>query len=88
MSAETDKLPPVPQLVAPLTQTKPGVIDLRALRFEPSWLQWFIQLKIKVDTLNASLVSLGVLNTTGGLFFDPANGYVTREIVGTPDIGS
>lgn len=84
MSVETDKLPPVPQLVAPLTSLKAGKWELRDLRFESSWLQWFIQLRAKVDVINSAVVSFGNLGTTAGLITQTTSGAFTpRTITGT-----
>ncbi|MBT9137972.1 MAG: hypothetical protein DDT31_00516 [Syntrophomonadaceae bacterium] len=63
------RLPPVPQLVAPLVDfqgvTKEQPLKASNLRFEPSWMQWFVHLKLKVDVINASINSLTTINTNG-----------------------
>jgi hypothetical protein len=84
MSVQTDKLPPVPQLVAPLTSQIPGKWELKDLRFESSWLQWFIQLRAKVDVINESLVSFGRLGSGVGLIVQTGAGtFLARSILGT-----
>lgn len=84
MSVETDKLPPVPQLVAPLISNVPGKWELRNLRFESSWLQWFIQLRAKVDVINEALVSFGGLAGGAGFIAQSSTGtFASRVISGT-----
>lgn len=84
MSVETDKLPPVPQLVSPLVSLRAGDWELRDLRFETNWLQWFIQLRAKVDVINSALVSFGALSNTAGFVSQDANGvFNSRTITGT-----
>ena len=85
MSVETQKLPPVPQLVAPLTKVAPSEKwELRDLRFESSWLQWFVQLRAKVDVIDSTVVSLGGLGGTPGIPAQDSSGaFAARTIVGT-----
>lgn len=78
MSTQSDKLPPVPQLTVPFT-TVAGVP-----RFENAWLQWFIELKIKVDTINAALISASKVTGAGLVVQAPDGSWVTRTIQGTP----
>lgn len=85
MSVQDTKLPPVPQLTPPL---KAGLkfqgIDLSQLRFENNWVQWFIQLKAKVDTIDASIVSLAGLSGVGFGVRLADGTWTTRSIQGTP----
>jgi hypothetical protein len=89
MSTQSERLPPVPQLVAPLRNYEiakaGGDIKPEMLRFDTPWLQWFIQLKIKVDTINGSLISIGSLaGANPGFGVIDSNGlWVTRTITGT-----
>ena len=85
MSVETQKLPPVPQLISPMISVRPGSEwELRDLRFESSWLQWFVQLRAKVDVIDSTVVSLGGLGGTAGIPAQDANGaFFARTITGT-----
>jgi hypothetical protein len=84
MSAETDRLPPVPQLVAPLISNVPNKWELRNLRFDVTWLQWFIQLRAKVDVINEALVSFGGLSGGAGFISQSSGGtFASRTINGT-----
>jgi hypothetical protein len=57
---------------------------LKDLRFESSWLQWFIQLRAKVDVINESLVSFGGLGSGVGLIVQNGAGtFLARTVVGT-----
>jgi hypothetical protein len=85
MSVQDTRLPPVPQLTPPL---KAGLkfqgIDLSQLRFENNWVQWFVQLKAKVDTIDAGIVSLAGLSGVGFGVRLPDGTWTTRSIQGTP----
>lgn len=85
MSAQDSKLPPIPDITPPLKAVvKFKGIDLGQLRFENNWVQWFVQLKTKVDTIDAGLASLAGL-TGVGFGVKLADGtWTTRSIIGTP----
>lgn len=61
MSAETEKVPPVP--------SHSSIADTGDRQFFGiSWTQWFVQLKVKVDVINSRLVGFSsVPNPAGGV---------------------
>lgn len=78
-------VPPVPQLAPPLVYlhgNKQG-IDLTKLRFDNAWMQWFVQVKIKVDLINASLKNVGQLAGAGFSVKDSSGNWQVRSIQGT-----
>ncbi len=63
---QSTALPPLPQLVPPIKSTDlKSELDFSKIRFENGWMQWFIQLKFKVDSINGNIVSVGALNSEG-----------------------
>ena len=88
MSTQTDKLPPVPQLVPPLRNYElnrvGGDSKPESLRFDVTWLQWFVQLKIKVDTINDSVIAASAVSGSGFLSATSPTSWVPRTIEGTP----
>lgn len=64
MSVQEEKVPPVPQLIPPLRDTS-NQQDLRSYRFENAWMQWFTQVKFKIDVINANLFSISNLSGAG-----------------------
>lgn len=85
MSVQDTRLPPVPQLTPPLKAVRAFEgVDLNQLRFENNWVQWFVQLKSKVDTIDASIVSLGGISGVGFGVRLADGTWTTRSIDGTP----
>lgn len=77
MSDATEPLPPVPQHDPPIQSSGP------VPRFTSSWLRWFIQLKAKVDLINASVLGISQL-VSDGLTAKDANGeWKAVQIEGT-----
>lgn len=62
MSNLTDPLPPVPQHTPPVDETT-GALK----RFHRHWMQWFLQARDKINVINASLASLGLITEIGFL---------------------
>lgn len=74
MSVQTERVPPVPQLVPPLRALQPVSIDLTTLRFDNSWMQWFTQVKYKIDTINVNVVGVSEVTGSGIIFRDDGTG--------------
>lgn len=84
MATVTDKVPPVPTLVAPLIDLKgESDVNLKNYRFENAWLQWFQQVKIKIDVINENLYQLGNISGVGFTTRDGAGNWHQRVIQGT-----
>lgn len=85
MATATDKVPPVPQLVPPMRDIKGTAngVDLSALRFDNAWMQWFQQVKVKIDVINSNLFQLGNISGTGFTTRDSAGNWQQRTIQGT-----
>lgn len=82
MSVQIDGLPPVPQHTAPLDG--PGGTEVtRKTPFSVTWMSWFLQLKFKVDTINAVIVNLAGLTGTGIPVKTSATAWALRSIAGT-----
>lgn len=83
MATVTDKVPPVPTLVAPLIDLR-GEQDanLKLYRFENAWLQWFQQVKIKIDVINENLYQIGNISGSGFTARDGAGNWHQRVIQG------
>ena len=76
MSIESDKVPPVPSTVdisAP---------DGTTNKLSIPWLQWFQQVKTKIDILNESIVALAGLTGVGYLAKN-GTAWAVRTLVGT-----
>lgn len=84
MNVQTDKVPPLPQLVPPMRsiEIKPA-IDLTKLRFDNAWMQWFTQVKYKIDTINANLVGVAALAGSGIVSRDISGNWLQLTIQGT-----
>lgn len=81
MSVQDENIPPVPQLVAPLKEGAAGP-GVKGYRFDNAWMQWFTQVREKVNVLNASIVNLaGVLGN--GLLSKNGSSWNLRTIQGT-----
>lgn len=80
MSTEEDPLKPVPQHTKPIDQTT-GNKD----RFDKPWLRWFIELRTKVNVINALLANFAKLT---GIGFPALNGenWNIREMEAGPGI--
>jgi hypothetical protein len=76
MSVETDPVPPVPQHTPPINKLDPQE------RFENNWMQWFINLRAKINVLNTSIINLADVIGTGILSKNGA-AWVLRTITGT-----
>ena len=72
MSVQSDQLPPVPQHTYPISGSKE--------RFDITWMQWFVQLKFKLDTINESLFNLAALTSTGIVVHLTSTTWTTRSI--------
>lgn len=76
MSVETDPVPPLPSTTPPINKR-----DVRE-PFENNWMQWFLNLRAKVNVLNQSLVNLSGVSGTGVLVKNGAS-WLLRTITGT-----
>lgn len=74
MSELTKPVPPLPQHTPPLGDEKP---------FVGAWMQWLLQLREKVNVINQSLVSLGVVSAVGLLTKLTDGSWASRTITGT-----
>ena len=85
MDVSTSPVPPVPQLAPPLVYLSGAQIeiDLRKLRFDNAWMQWFVQVKAKVDVINNSLKNVGQLSGAGFSVKDAPGVWQVRSIDGT-----
>jgi hypothetical protein len=82
MSVQIDPLPPVPQHTPPLDG--PGKDELtRKTPFSVTWMNWFVQLKTKVDTINGILVNLANVAGTGILAKTGTLTWAVRTLTGT-----
>jgi len=80
MSVQSDPVPPVPEHTPPLKEDE---ISRGMLRFfNQTWTRWFVSVRDKVNVINASVVNLGDVSTTGIVVKDGA-AWETREIQGT-----
>lgn len=75
----TDPVPPVPQHTPPVEDSGPFK------RFTNNWMQWFLQLRDKVNAINESLVTLGLVTDPGLLAKQADGSWASREIQGTTD---
>lgn len=80
MSNATDPLPPTPHHTPPVDKT-PGRLE----RFSRQWAQWFDQARDKINVINSSLVSLGIVSEPGFLSKQADGSWASREIQGTAD---
>lgn len=78
MSVEDDRLPPVPQHLPPITTDPAG-----KSRFETTWMHWFLQVKMKVDVINATIKNLGALVGQGFTVKTTTGQWISRTILGT-----
>jgi hypothetical protein len=71
----TTPVPPLPTL-SPVLRAAGGKIeiDLKVLKFDQAWVQWFTQVKYKIDTINFN--STGIADLSG-------DGLVYRDNTGT-----
>lgn len=75
----TDPVPPVPQHTPPV-ERKSGLE-----RFTNNWMQWFLLLRDKINVINDSLVTLGLVTDPGLLAKQADGSWEARTIVGTTD---
>lgn len=74
MDVTTDPVPPVP------AHTKPvGSNDY----FDKAWLQWFLQVKYKIDVINSNLFSISKISGSGFTVRDSNGNWIQRQIDGT-----
>lgn len=67
----TTPVPPLPTLAPVLRAIGGNVeIDLKVLKFDQSWVQWFTQLKAKVDTINFNSTGIADLSGDGLVYRD------------------
>lgn len=77
MSSQTDPVPPVPQHTSPV-ETVSGL-----QRFTNNWMQWFLLLREKINVINDSLVTLGLVTDPGLLAKQTDGTWASRTIEGT-----
>lgn len=72
----TTKVPPLPTLSPVLTAIggRPE-IDLKILKFDNAWVQWFTQVKYKIDTINFNSTGLADLDGDGLVYRDLAGAW-------------
>lgn len=80
MSDETNPLPPVPQHTPPVDEIS------GQRKFARNWMQWFVQLREKVNAINESLVSLGVVSSEGFLTKLSGGSWASRSFEDSEDI--
>lgn len=84
MSAETDPVPPVPS-TTPMLNDRTGTSDGEKKLIENNWNQWFLSLRTKINILNALMVSISKLTSTG--FIAISGGVAaTRELLTGPGV--
>lgn len=76
MSVETDPVPPVPQHTAPIDK-RAGAQE----RFETNWMQWFIQLRNKINIINALIVNFSQITGNGFIVLQNSINWFTRTLV-------
>ena len=81
MSVETDPIPPVPRHVPPVSQQESD----NSFRFQIPWMQWFIQVREKVNVINSVVTNLSKIVTNGIVVLASSGEWVGREIKGTLD---
>jgi hypothetical protein len=81
MSSQSDPLPPVPQQVPALVKDKIG-LD----RFQQPWMQWFTQLRDKINVINESLTTLGIVTDIGFLAKQSDGSWASRLIEDSSNI--
>lgn len=64
-------VPPLPTL-APVLRSIGGSVDinLNVLKFDQAWVQWFTQVKYKIDTINFNSTGIAALSGDGLVYRD------------------
>lgn len=81
MSAVTDPIPPVPDIIPPI-QEDFGTGDV-SKRFNHAWSRWFLAIREKINVINDSLVNAISIAGTG-LVVKSGDNWDVRSIQGTP----
>lgn len=80
MSVETDPLSPAPLNTRPLNQDGGN-----KEKFEKTWARWFIELRTKINIINAMLVNFANLTGTGFPALD-GDSWAIRQMQGGPGV--
>lgn len=83
MSVQTDVMPPAPVNIKPIIK-EGGNKD----RFDTAWQRWFLQVKYKLDTLNATLVNVSQVVGSGLATLNEDGTWTTTSIVGVGSGGT
>lgn len=85
MSVAEDKIPPVPQLISPIKDVggRNPDVDCSSFRFDNPWMQWFQNVKTKIDVINSDLASLSEITSAGLAARDASGTWSSIEIVPT-----
>lgn len=81
MNVETDPLPPVPRHTPPIADETGK--EQKALTFQIPWMQWFVQVREKVNVINTIVTNLSKVITSGIMILAASGEWVSREIKGT-----